>query len=82
MLLRGLALAVLLTACGDSTLKHMGEKCVSSSECASGLLCDSAGHVCTGMETVDAAGMQMTDGRLPVDARPRDAAVMIDAPID
>ena len=79
MLLRGLALAVLLSACGDSTLKRMGEKCVSSSECAADLLCDSTRHVCTGMSSVDASVMSDASR---VDAQPRDAAVMVDAPID
>ena len=72
MLLRGALLAVLLTACGDQALKHAGQSCTASSECASGLLCDLTVHKCAGMESVDAA--------ISVDAAKADARRIIDAP--
>jgi hypothetical protein len=83
MLLRGIALAVVLTACGDAALKRQGESCTASSECAAGLLCDLARHVCSGKESVDAAtnvDAAKADARRPIDAAMPDAAV--DAPTD
>jgi hypothetical protein len=57
MLLRAVVLAVLLASCGDTTLKKQGQRCVSSSECEPGLLCDDTRHQCLGKGLVDAAVM-------------------------
>lgn len=85
-MLRALAIAALLTGCGSATAKRAGQACVSSSECAAGLLCDSARHVCAGMGSVDAAAPMAdaarTDGPGPVDAKLIDAFVPQDAPVD
>lgn len=81
-MLRALALATLVCACGSPTAKKAGQSCTSSSECDKGLLCDTAQHVCAGMGSVDAAvnvDGALVDGR-PIDARPIDAPV--DAPPD
>ena len=84
-MLRALAIAAVLTGCGSATAKRAGQACVSSSECAAGLLCDTARHVCAGMGSIDAASMAdapAVDGKRAVDARPIDAPVPRDAPAD
>ncbi len=49
-----LCAAVLLAACGSSRNKGEGATCVSSQECATGLLCDygKTPHVCAKMDSV------------------------------
>ena len=72
-MLRALAIILMVASCGDDTTPSVakGGKCVASSECAAGLLCDSATHTCLGMGTIDAAIM--------VDAAKPDAQPPIDA---
>ena len=96
-----LAFAIVLaavSACGGTSLKAAGEKCVASSECDQGLLCDLAQPtpVCAGsgatQPTVDAAVDahplidSSVDGSVHVDAAAPDApgsdAAGSDAAID
>ena len=55
-MLRVLAILLAIASCGDDTTPSVakGGKCVASSECETGLLCDSATHTCLGMGTIDA----------------------------
>lgn len=79
-MLRALALAALVGACGSPAVKKAGQSCTSSSECDKGLLCDTALHVCAGLGSIDAAvdvDASLIDGQRPIDA-----AVPIDAPVD
>ena len=84
-----LVFAVVISGCGDGSPKGDGEECFSSSECATGLLCDfgSTPSVCRPMQTsVDGSVTPAPDAsRPPVDAQqpPVDAPpVIIDAAVD
>ena len=77
--MRTFALCLLLvTACGSSSLKKVGESCTASAECDNGLLCDLAKSVCAGKLSVDAAVGQQPDGPT-VDAPTQTGDAAVDA---
>lgn len=90
--MRGLyALLALSLSCGGGSLKSNGEQCVSSSECAAGLICDTTQtpHVCAGTSLVDAPEFKdappvVVDGEHPADsATPIDGhTTPVDAAVD
>ena len=67
--------AVLLgLSCGGGSLKHAGDTCAASSECAAGLICDDGKtpHVCAGMGSLDAFVPEIDGPVSHVDAAPTD----------
>ena len=89
--MRAAIVLILLVGCDAATLKKSGEACASSSECASGLLCqieaDTHAGTCQGTENtmdvdaaIDAFVLHLDGGSGSNPPPPKDAA--IDAPID